>query len=71
MADDHLSVGERDVAMMPDAVGSEPARVSGVPGRLGRVQALAANRGCGCVDGWVVDGVAVTGWGGGGLWRCG
>ena len=36
MGDDHLSVGEREVATTPDAVGS------GVPGHLGRVQALAA-----------------------------
>ena len=46
MADDHLSVGERGVATTLDAFGSEPVRVSGpgsgVPGRLGRVQALAA-----------------------------
>ena len=46
MADDHLSVGEREVPTMPEAVGSDPVRVSGpgsgVPGRLGRIQALAA-----------------------------
>ena len=48
MGDDHLSVGEREVATTPDAVGSEPVRVSGPGsgvsvglGRLGRVQALA------------------------------
>ena len=42
MGDDHLSVGERGVATMPEAVGSDPVRGSGVPGRLGRVQASAA-----------------------------
>ena len=46
MADDHLSVGEREVPTMPEAVGSDPVRVSGpgsgVPGRLGRIQAFAA-----------------------------
>ena len=42
MGDNHLSVGEREVATTPDTVGSEPVRMSGVPGRLGRVQALAA-----------------------------
>ena len=42
MGDDHLCVGEREVPMMPEAVGSDPVRVSGVPRRLGRVQALAA-----------------------------
>ena len=36
MGDDHLSVGEREVPTTPDTVGS------GVPGRLGRVQALAS-----------------------------
>ena len=46
MDDDHLSVGEREVPTMPEAVGSDPVRVSGpgsgVPGRLGRIQAFAA-----------------------------
>ena len=70
--------GESEVATTPGAVGSEPVRVSGPGsgvsvglGRLGRVQALAAIGDRGCVDGGVVDGVAVTGWSGGGLRRCG
>ena len=56
MADDHLSVGERDVAMMPDAVG--PVRA------FGEGSGVGGDRGCG----WVVGGVGCstnrpgTGW---------